>query len=341
MIIEAKERIASLLDGFVLLDADILKKDNIVFILKSIGGSKGYLKDGIDLPTRLVYYNPEKNKKTYGVGGREWKQGVKRGWVAFSRDENSTIISCNNMALTYEISPNMEEATSWERIPISVNAEKSMTKGISGCKVIDNEVFMFGRFRKLYMRVGVQEWKDLSYENEHPELHADLEQLKEEKKSLKAGFKAIDGFSNNDIYACGDCGDCWNYDGNKWKRINLPVNSDLTSILCAGDGFVYIGLISGDIIKGRYNDSDEWKILSGAGGGSNSLAWFQGTVYIGSDLGLYTINEQSKIEQYKFPEIGFQQYSFRHVASCDEALLSYGLNQALIYDGQDWEEIVV
>ena len=72
----------------------------------------------------------------------------------------------------------------------------------------------------------------------------------------------------------------------------------------------------------------------------HALAWFKGKVYVGVEGGLYTIDEKGKIEKYVFPEDGFHQYSFRYVAACDEALLSYGGDQALIFDGKEWEQIM-
>jgi len=342
MPIKTKERFNNLLEGFVLLSADIKNKNRMVFILKSIGGPNGHSKDGLTLPTRLLYLDITKNKDKHGIGAREWKQGVKRGWVALSNDSSSTIISCNNTAMTYEILPEMTNATKWEQIPSPINAKKSMTRGIWGCKTIDADTYMYGKFRKLYKRIGPHDWKDLSYEDQHPLLHADLFQLKKQKASLNGGFDDIDGFNRKDIYACGSGGDCWHYDGERWQRLDLPVNSDLKSILCAKDGFVYIGLLHGDIIKGRYHKdkTENWEILRGDGGTTNSLAWFKGRVFMGSDLGLFTINYESKITQYHFPEEGWHQYSFKHVVSCDDALLSYGTDQALIYDGKEWEEIV-
>lgn len=341
---ESKKRFNALLDGFVLVGAEISGKDSIVFILKSIGGAKGYLEDGLMLPTRLVYYDPRKNVEKHGIGAREWEQGVKKGWAAFSEGDASTIVACNDMALTYEISSDMLESKPWRQIP-KPNNSAPMLRTITGLKLIDNDAYMFGLFRKLYKRVGAQEWKDLSYEEEHTNLHSDLEELLRKStpsRDLGTGFNAVDGFNQNDIYACGDRGDCWHYNGEEWRRLDIPIDKNITAVLCANNGYVYMGLNNGDIIRGRYiaGESQNWEILQGIGSEVNSLAWFQGEVYIGSDDGLYVIKGKLKIQQYQFPENGWRQYSYKHVNSCGEALLSYGNDQALIFDGLQWEEIV-
>lgn len=345
---EAKNRFNSLLDGYVILHAVISSKNRIAFIIKDVGGKNGYLKDASELTTAFVLYNPTINPQKFGITAFGWKRGVNKAWVGLLGDENMPISICNNLTFTLESLSDfqLDKKTGWLKLPNPTNTKKAMIRGILGCKIIDNEAYMFGRFRKLYKRIGVQKWKDLSYEDEYPELHVDLEQFKKQKKRLMdvgIGFHAIDGFNKNDIYACGDGGDCWHYSGRTWQRLDLPVNTDLTSVLCAADGFVYIGLMHGDIIKGRYDKEskiENWEILKGEGGTTNSLAWFQDKVYIGSDLGLYIINAKLKIEPYQFPEEGWHQYSFKHVASCDEALLSYGTDQALIFDGKEWEELV-
>ena len=343
---KAKERFNTLLDGYVIIHATISSIKRMAFIIKDVCGKNGYLKDASELATDFILYNPEIRPDKHGVVALGWKRGVRKAWISFSGDENKPIVLCNDLTFTFEYQSDylLDKKTGWKKLPDPLNTKKAMIRGILGCKSIDNEAYLFGRFRKLYIRTGAQEWKDISYEDEYPDLHSDLEQYKKQKVHLRdigIGFNDIDGFNKNDIYACGDGGDLWHFNSKKWKKLDLPVDSDLTTILCAYDGYVYIGLTHGNIIKGRYHEDgiESWVIIKGEGGTTNSLAWFQDKVYIGSDLGLYTINSQSEINQYQFPKDGWQQYSFKHVTSCKEALLSYGTDQALVFDGKEWDEI--
>ena len=44
--------------------------------------------------------------------------------------------------------------------------------------------------------------------------------------------------------------------------------------------------------------------------------------------------------KYQFPKGGHTQSSFGKITACEDALLSYGSYQALIFDGDQWTEIV-
>ncbi len=69
--------------------------------------------------------------------------------------------------------------------------------------------------------------------------------------AIDGGFKDIDGFSETDIYAAGGKGHVWHYDGNTWKRIDIPTNADIYCLICASDGYVYIGGSRHLMLRGR------------------------------------------------------------------------------------------
>ena len=345
---KTKERFTKLLEGYALLYAIIEDKERIAFIIKDIGGKNGHLKHGSELETDLVLYNPHYYPEDEHIVCRVWEE-VNRAYVAFSGTENNPIIIWKDTGSNteYQSDKELKVSTDWQHIPAPKNLGEEMLRAVHGVKRIDGETFMFGRFRKLYRRTGVQKWEDLSYEETHPNLHKDLAKRIKQKKSMvsgvNAGFDDIDGFSKDDIYGCGDGGDLWHYNGSKWKKLDPPSNFDMSAILCAPDGYVYIAGNIGEIMKGRYTKEkgEEWKILkSPLTRRVHSLAWFQDKVYIGVEEGLFSIDSQEKIKQYKFPKDGWHQYSFKNVASCEEALLSYGVHQALLFDGKEWEELV-
>jgi len=117
----------------------------------------------------------------------------------------------------------------------------------------------------------------------------------------------------------------------------------MEAVLCAPDGYVYLAGALGKVLKGRYDkdNGEQWQLLkTPILDIIHSLAWFKGKVYIGVSYGLYTIDKDGKVEEYQFPEDGVHQYSFRNVTACDEALLSYGANQAVVFDGEKWEQII-
>jgi len=346
---KTKEGFTKLLEGYVILYATIESKERIAFVTKDIGGKNGHLKHAAQLKIRVLLYNPKCNLDRFGLAAIGWSQGVPKAYVSYVGTEKEPVVVWSSDAYSKEFASECKrrESTDWQHIPAPKNLGEEMLRAVHGVKRIDGETFMFGRFRKLYRRTGVQKWEDLSYEETHPNLHKDLAKRIKQKKSMvsgvNAGFDDIDGFSKDDIYGCGDGGDLWHYNGSKWRRLDPPSNFDMSAILCAPDGYVYIAGNTGEIMKGRYTKEkgEEWKILkSPLTRRVHSLAWFQDKVYIGVEEGLYSIDSKENIEQYKFSEDGWHQYSFKNVASCEEALLSYGVHQALLFDGKEWEELV-
>lgn len=85
------------------------------------------------------------------------------------------------------------------------------------------------------------------------------EDLKTSSGKVFGGFKDIDGFSETDIYAAGGDGHVWHFDGSVWRRIDIPTNVELCCLICASDGFVYIGGASYLMLRGR---GDKWEFLN-------------------------------------------------------------------------------
>ncbi len=339
------ERFENLLEGYSIIYAVISSKNRFVFVTKDNGGEEGDLLDDSELATEFILFNKNFHKEKHGVVAKAWGEGISRAYIASMGDENQPTIVCQSFARTFEFASDVKwlDKSSWEILPSSTN---SMQRGIWGCKKIDNDIYMFGRFRKLYLRTGKQQWRDLSDETEHPNLHAELAKRIKQKKSMvtvDVGFLSVDGFSQNDIYACGDGADLWHYDGQRWQRLDPPTNFNMKAVLCAPDGYVYLAGALGKVLKGRYDkdNGEQWQLLkTPILDIIHSLAWFKGKVYIGVSYGLYTIDKDGKVEEYQFPEDGVHQYSFRNVTACDEALLSYGANQAVVFDGEKWEQII-
>lgn len=353
--LEAKKRMLGLIKERSIIHATIDNKERISFILKD-DGEEDFIGLREELPAVIMRYNPKFHSEKFGVDGTRWKQGISYATVTFSGDETKPTILWSSGVYNLEFRLDEKgESTGWQELaePDNSGAKENPAelRRVQGCKNIDGEVYMFGLFRKLYKRIGKQQYQDLTYERTHPNLYSDIYQMRKKNKKLPSGlmmgFNAVDGFNKHDIYGCGDRGDFWHYNGQKWKTLDAPANFDMESIVCAADGNVYVAGALGNIIKGRYDSKtgkEHWKPIktniSGTDTRINSLAWFKGKLYLGTDWALYSLDENEKFEKVIFPEGGFEQYSFANVASCDEALLSYGVKQALIFDGESWDEIV-
>jgi len=218
---------------------------------------------------------------------------------------------------------------------------------IKELKVIDDEVYVCGGIRKVLKRNGYDDWEDLTLMKEHPQLHKEyLDAQKNGTDSPFIGsFKSLDGFNKNDIYACGSNGDCWHYDGVTWIRMNIPTNLELNKIVAAKDGNVYIAARDGVIVKGRdkyENNPEEWELIKSDISALNGkpfegATWFKDKLYVSTSYGLYVL-ESNKLKPVEFGKEA--QFSFQHVISNEEILISYGPYNALSFDGKEWKTIV-
>lgn len=152
---------------------------------------------------------------------------------------------------------------------------------------IDGKAYMAGSLRTVFRREGPNKWTCLSGNDLAVRDEAD-------KEDRLYGFEDIDGFSANDIYACGGQGDICHYDGKQWTEVPCPTNVDLMSICCAENGKVYAGGIEGYLIEGR---GDNWKVIHKGGNlWIESLAWYKDKLYLATGMGLYEYYD-GKIER--------------------------------------------
>lgn len=263
-------------------------------------------------PTRaFAYYLDDKDwgfthlSKTYGVTGCECYIPEER-WI-FATVEGDVIAIGGG--------GNIVE----KKLPIS---EKSR---ITHLRCIDKKAYAVTSMREAYRRDNANEWTNLSV----PITNSDKSNL------FSIGFDAIDGFSANDIYACGSDGDAWHYNGEIWRRLDLPTNTMISDMVCGGDGSVYIICWDGLILKGR---DEQWELIKqNTAEQLDAVAWFKGYAYIATWNRLYKLVD-NKLVGVPF-ENGYNQSSCGHLAAGYGHLISAGAKEAHIFDGKKWETI--
>jgi len=331
-----KETYDEYISNYYLTQCAVGDYDNIAFGMKEeIDESDPALEDGPwprddETKARLLSYAPKRLLDQNGFGNIDWIQGVTDLHLAYDID-NLIIAGCNGEFFVWESTQEFQ--------PVA-EPEDDYTRGSYAAAFIDGNIYITGHLRKVFKRVGVNQWVDLTDEADHPDMFADLRALKKPGggyPNAEAGFQAIAGFNSRDIYAGGSYGDLWHFDGSHWQRIDFPSSCAINSLCCAPDGFVYATCKHIGVFKGR---GDRWQEIPNSGGpGYNSCAWFEGLLYLGCDYKLM-VYDGSKLSRYQFPKDGPQQHSFKGVASSSDALVSFGPYQALLYDGQNWKEIV-
>jgi hypothetical protein len=151
------------------------------------------------------------------------------------------------------------------------------------------------------------------------------------------GFKDISGFSETDLYAVGGKGDVWHWNGSLWSQCAFPSNIYLETVLCAGDGNVYITGQNGIVYVGGGN---KWKKLDDGGFAHyfNDTVWYDGKVWLANDSGLYYLDAKGNTQSADLPaEI---HVTTGYLSVGDGLMLSAGVGGVSVYDGKRWELIV-
>lgn len=326
--------------GYSLLDACIVNESFFAFTAQLVPDTGlDASDDDYDYPTRVITI------KDGVVGDFSWDGGFKYPKLIHTGDNGYLITSWEGRAKetrdTPKIFPQYTLDTPEFRDYLSVEIT------IECLRRIGDSIYASGDYHKLFKRVGKKQWVDLTKPSEHTELHElGVAQSKGNySQTLPSTFMSFDGFSESDIYACGGEGDLWHYDGQRWTQLSPPINSELNNLVCGDDGFVYITSSWGDLLKGYYRDGEEqWELIPqdvvSMDLGFEDAAWFKGKLYLSNSWGLYVL-EEGTVKRIDFSNEGHNaQYSFKRVVAGHGILISYGLDNAVMFDGQQWQAII-
>ncbi len=205
-----------------------------------------------------------------------------------------------------------------------------------------DQVYALGDFRKIYQRIGMEQWIELGMEGKGVPMPADVETGKTYPASL--GFQDMSAFAPDDLYAVGGHGDVWQFDGKQWRQCALPTNAPLATVCCAGDGNVYISEMNGSVWAGR---GDLWeRVATGDiawGYQPVDAVWFNGRLYLGSQEGLWGIDSKNRtVRPLRELESGAPSptNSGRLDLSPDgKFLLTAGPYGACLHDGAGWKRL--
>lgn len=205
---------------------------------------------------------------------------------------------------------------------------KPLWSGCFNLATIDGYIYAVGPARSVCRREGPNNWASIVDRNTMPKPQA-IDNF------VQGGFYAIDGFNAKDIYCVGGAGDAWRYDGKRWYPCAVPTNMLFESVCCAGDGFVYIGMQSGSVMRGR---EDQWKLIhkDEMTLPFKDMVWFQGKVWCTSDYGLWVIEDGKLTEAAVPPEV---KACSGNLAVGDGVMLLAGMYGATVHDGTAWNRL--
>lgn len=148
----------------------------------------------------------------------------------------------------------------------------------------------------------------------------------------------IDGASEHDIYVTGLNGILCHYDGAAWSHLDSPTNYHLERLVSVSEKEVYI--CGGSEDEGLLfvgNRVDGWKMYKvEAAGGFSGLTVFQGTPYVCSQRGLWSLRDGELIPVVPGIEPGIW---FNRLVSNADILWSIGHEDLATYDGATWTRV--
>ena len=194
-------------------------------------------------------------------------------------------------------------------------------------KYIDGDLYAVSFDRSVAVQVAENEWKNLVSKND----------LDVPTETTTSGFRTIDGFNKNDLYAVGGKSDLWHFNGQQWRQIQLPTNIDMFTVCCAGDGYVYLGGTMGTIWYGR---DDKWQLLENPEFTIpyKNMVWYQDRVWCTSDYGLWCIKNQQLFRPSDVPDEVLLCAGSLSVG--DDCLLIAGSGGAQLFDGEKWTDLL-
>ena len=215
-------------------------------------------------------------------------------------------------------------------IPSGGEPENEVLRACFNVACIDGIVYAVGPWRTACKRIGPNLWESLIGDR------STLPKPPRRGASNAGGFDAIAGFNSGDIYCIGGQGDAWRFDGSRWYQCAVPTNMYFHSVCCAGDDFVYIGMQSGSVMRGR---DDSWEIIhrDEMTLPFKDMVWFDGKVWCTSDYGLWVIEDGKLKEADVPPEV---KACSGNLSVGDGVMLLAGMYGATVHDGRNWQRII-
>jgi len=314
-LIFTKDNFKELTNNFIPVDCAIRGKDRIVFVFVDPDP------DEDEAPkSRFIFFNLSKP-----VGDNFYMQGCTgyefpRVAATPIRNMDTVILDMNGYVFSQE---KIED-----ELPDDIDGSRPAPECVER---IGEQLYAVGSVRRMYRRDGVNQWTDMTEELPLPEGYQEMGE-----EYVNFGWRDVSGFSESDIYAVGGLGDVWHFNGTDWRQCDFPSNELLYNVCCAADGQVYIGGNLGRLWVGK---EDSWECASDQ---EFSMQWkdivyFQKTLYLGSDYGLWTYSDGA-IELADVPaQVQLGSGSGIDVNFEGDLMLVAGRNGASMFDGQTWE----
>ncbi|BEC37330.1 hypothetical protein KS553_004383 [Escherichia coli] len=269
-----------------------------------------------EIPTRIVAIYLHKPENPYGHAGVKGFNNPRIG-IALSPKEQAILSSCDENGDVFVVG----SGDNWPMEEICKDGRWPSTQKL---KCLFNQTWSVGEGRRIYKRTAIGQWVPV------------MDGFPQDIKEGEWGFNDIDAFSEDDMYTIGGSGDIWRYDGHQWNMCGFPSNEQLSTVVCAPDGNVYIGGEGGNIWVGR---NDTWRRVYEGHATIlwNEMRWFEGELWLASDY-MLKVWDGKTLER---PMDGDKPVVLSgHIDARDGILVVAGGYTIDLYDGKEWKSIM-
>jgi hypothetical protein len=200
---------------------------------------------------------------------------------------------------------------------------------LCGLRAIGSSIYVAGMRRQVYRRINSGKWVSIhEMVISKPENYLDVR-----------GFEAIDGISEDEIYAVGYKGEIWRYHKEEWQKIDSPTNLRIECIRVTSSGIVYACGQKGMLLRGH---DDTWVVIRQEETEDDfwGLEWFRNRLYVATNKELFILNNHDELTPINSKLPGRRTYSQLHAGQ--GVLWSIGAKHlAWTEDGEIWHDVVL
>jgi len=259
----------------------------------------------------------------------KWSKADEK-WVRFVVQWTATHISVlmNNGAYVYATGPKGKVAvltpTGSSEEVIDASDDGPFSRGpLRDLRAIQGRLYVCGMARQVYRREGPNQW---TRRDEGVVLPKGIARV--------VGFNAIDGLSEEDIYAVGFAGEIWQCKGSRWHQLDSPTNAVLHCVRAVRQDLIYAAGQKGILLRGN---GDEWGQIEQTATAKDfwGMEWFKDSLFVCSDEAVYVLRDDGQLENVSQGKLA----TCGHLHANDDVMWSFGTKQvAWTENGVDWTD---
>lgn len=221
---------------------------------------------------------------------------------------------------------------------------------VNRIRAIGNSLYVCGQSRQVYRFVAGAEhvldghWEEFAGAMRQPPMDEPPEDAGDAKALDRwlddndaVDLEDIAGSSDSDLYAAGD--ECWHFDGQRWQQLQLPTDEAIHAIKVLDAEHVVMVGHNGTVLMG--NARTGFAELSSAHDNQNftGVEWFDGRLYLASNLGLFTYDPASRKIQALATALQPPLQDSHLLEAKGGVLWSFGFKDLAYCEGKTWTRV--